>query len=119
MEILLRRRRPPPSHFRISEGLHMTAPKFKRQLKQLGWSFSEAARELGVPSGRPRIHEWATGKRKIPPYIAAHMKTLAWVMKADAALEDAQVDFENRFGPQLRKMKDPTYLARRKSEEAR
>jgi hypothetical protein len=54
----------------------MTAPKFKAQLKQLGWSFSEAARELGVPSGRPRIHEWATGKRKIPPYIAAHMKTL-------------------------------------------
>lgn len=56
--------------------MKMSAPKFKAQLKQLGWSFSEAARELGVPSGRPRIHEWATGKRKIPPYIAAHMKTL-------------------------------------------
>lgn len=54
----------------------MTAPMFKAQLKLLGWSFSEAARELGVRAGRPRIHEWAVGKRSIPPYISAHMKTL-------------------------------------------
>ena len=63
----------PTSH--VSEGT-MTALQFRKQLQSLGWSMSEAAKELGVPSGKSRVGEWARGKRSIPPYIQAHMATL-------------------------------------------
>ena len=54
----------------------MTARQFRKQLEGLGWSMSTAARELGVPSGKSRVGEWARGMRKVPPYITAHMATL-------------------------------------------
>ena len=54
----------------------MTARQFRKQLEGLGWSMSTAARELGVPSGKSRVGEWARGMRKVPPYITAHMVTL-------------------------------------------
>lgn len=55
----------------------MTARQFRLQIQKLGWSQSEAAKELGVRAGKPRINEWMHGKREIPPYIAAHMQTLS------------------------------------------
>lgn len=53
----------------------MTSKQFKAGLKRMGWSHSDAARELGV-TNRARVSEWTRGIRKVPPYIAAHMKTL-------------------------------------------
>lgn len=55
----------------------MTARQFKHQLKRLGISrLSEAAKKLGIPSGKSRVGEWTRGIRQVPPYIQAHMTTL-------------------------------------------
>ena len=54
----------------------MTARQIKKQLEELGWSMSEAARQLGIPSGKSRVSEWCRGIRTVPPYIEAHMKTI-------------------------------------------
>jgi hypothetical protein len=52
----------------------MTAREFRYLLDLLGWSYPQAAEELGVASGASRIGDWATGQRPVPPYIAASIK---------------------------------------------
>lgn len=52
----------------------MTAGEFRNFLTRRGWTQMHAASVLGVRQSR--ISEWSTGTRKVPPYIAAHVRTL-------------------------------------------
>ncbi len=52
----------------------MTAGAFREALRALQWTQEEAAELLGVAS-RSRVNEWATGRRKAPDYVAAHIHT--------------------------------------------
>lgn len=54
----------------------MTARQLRRALKQLDWTQARAADVLGVAAGQPRVSEWCNGLRPVPPYIAAHVRTL-------------------------------------------
>lgn len=47
----------------------MKATQFVAALEVLGWTQTQAAEELGVKGGQPRVSQWMTGKRKVPEYI--------------------------------------------------
>ena len=89
----------------------MTARQFTTQLRKLGWSLSDTARELGVPAGKPRISEWKNGQREIPPYIAAHMATLKELcacreLEPDRLAKDAERKRDERArGKKLRALR--------------
>lgn len=53
----------------------MSASDFDAALRELGLSRTEAAEVLGA-SSIGRVSDWARGARKVPPYIAAHVRTL-------------------------------------------
>jgi DNA-binding transcriptional regulator YiaG len=55
---------------------------FHCALSRLGLSQREAAWVLGV-SGSQRISEWATGRRRVPRYIQAHLRTLLGIGPTD------------------------------------
>lgn len=52
--------------------LDIDASTFKQSLRLLGWSYQQAAEELGVHS-RQRVCDWAQGRRRVPSYIAANV----------------------------------------------
>lgn len=54
---------------RMVERKTIDAETFTAALKAIGWSYSVAAKELGVHS-RQRIADWSRGRRPVPPYIA-------------------------------------------------
>lgn len=52
-----------------------TAEEFQADMADLDLNYEEMARLLGVHA-RQRVSDFARGKRKVPPYVAAHMLTL-------------------------------------------
>lgn len=44
------------------------AETFRQCLKIMGWSYADAAKELGVHS-RQRVADWARNRRRVPGYI--------------------------------------------------
>jgi DNA-binding transcriptional regulator YdaS (Cro superfamily) len=52
----------------------MTAEEFSAFIAARGWTQAHAAGVLGVRQSR--VSEWSTGARKVPPYIAAHVRTI-------------------------------------------
>ena len=56
---------------------------FRQALKELGWSQPEAARQLGVCSEH-RVSDYCRGERRVPPYIAAHLRTHLAIGPTDA-----------------------------------
>lgn len=54
----------------------MTPAEFRRWYESRGLSQVELASRLGIPAGQHRVSEWATGKRPVPPYIVAHLRTM-------------------------------------------
>lgn len=60
----------------------MTPAQFRAALAALRLSRAEAARLLRIGGGATRVSEYATGYRKVPPYIAAHMNTLLELAEA-------------------------------------
>ena len=68
----------------------MSAADFRIALLALGWTQARAATELG-DLGRTRINDWATGRRPVPRYIAAHVRTWGRLQMADSKLHGAQL----------------------------
>jgi transcriptional regulator with XRE-family HTH domain len=52
----------------------MTAAELRAALEELGWSQTDAARELGV-SSRYRVSDWCRGVRPVPTYVGAAVRT--------------------------------------------
>jgi hypothetical protein len=52
----------------------MSPDQLREGLEELGWTLHEASVQLGVRAGAPRVGDWTSGRRSIPPYIAASVR---------------------------------------------
>lgn len=67
----------------------MSPDDFRAALAELGLTQVEAAELLAVSSGR-RVSDWCTGRRRVPDYVAAHVRTLRRLQEAGEPLDAAE-----------------------------